>query len=98
MTTIAAEQRIERIFERREPGGLWAALARAADAPTLGTGDVWRGVERRLLSGEQPASTGMWQALARQVDPAQYRPRAVPDVAEERILEGEQPLIVIRSP
>jgi hypothetical protein len=70
--------------------GLWAGLAQAADAPTLGTGDVWRGIERRLLAVPAPAATGMWAALAQQIDPAQYCPHAVPDVAEEQVTEGDQ--------
>src|SRR5690349_1667416 len=98
MTISTAEQRIEQTFERGAPGGLWARLAQAADAPAVGTGDVWRGIERRLLTGRAPAATGMWAALAQQVDPAQYCPSAVPDVAEEAIAEDGQQLTVIRSP
>ena len=98
MTTIAIEHTIEQIFERNPPGGLWATLTRAADAPALGTGDLWRGLERRLLTGSAPAATGMWQALAARADPAQYRPQAVPDVAEEQVVEGDQTFTVIRSP
>jgi putative peptide zinc metalloprotease protein len=80
------------------PGGLWAALTRAADAPTVGSGDVWRGLGRRLLTGGAPAATGLWQGLAGRVDPAQYCPRAVPDVPEEQLVDGEQSFTVIRSP
>src|SRR5262245_41504452 len=98
MAIIAAERTIEQLFERDEPGGLWAALARAADAPAVAAGDVWRGLERRMLTGEAPAGTGMWVALAERVDPTQYRPCAVPDVAEEQVLEGDQTLTVMRSP
>jgi putative peptide zinc metalloprotease protein len=98
MTFSATEQRIEQVFERQAPGGLWSTLARAADAPALGSGDVWRGIERRLLTASAPAATGMWAALAQRVDPAQYRPHAVPDVAEEAVVEGDQQLTVIRSP
>src|SRR5215212_8295372 len=98
MAITTAEQRIEQVFERHAPAGLWAALDRAADAPTVGAGDVWRGLERRLLTGQAPADTGMWAALAQQVDPAQYCPRVVPDVAEELLVEDGQQLTVIRSP
>jgi putative peptide zinc metalloprotease protein len=98
MTISTAEQQIEQIFERHSPGGLWAGLAGAADAPAVGAGDVWRGIERRLLTSPAPAATGMWAALAQQVDPAQYCPHAVPDVAEEVIVEDGQQLTVIRSP
>jgi len=98
MTSSTAEQRIEQVFEHHAPGGLWAGLARAVDAPAVGAGDVWRGIERRLLTGPVPAATGMWAALAQQVDPAQYCPRAVPDVAEEVVVEDGQQLTVIRSP
>src|SRR3954471_10695802 len=98
MTISTAEQRIEQVFERHAPGGLWAGLAQAADAPAVGAGDIWRGMERRLLNGAAPAATGMWAALAQQVDPAQYCPHAVPDVAEEVVLEDSQQLTVIRSP
>src|SRR5689334_12292429 len=80
------------------PAGLWAALARAADAPAVGSGDVWRGLGRRLLTGGAPDATGLWQALAGRVDPAQYCPRAVPDVPEEQLVDGEQSFTVIRSP
>jgi hypothetical protein len=90
MTISTAEQRIEQVFERHAPGGLWAALARAADAPAVGTGDIWRGIDRRLLTSHAPAATGMWAALAQQVDPAQYSPHAVPDVAEEQVTAGDQ--------
>src|SRR5829696_7344798 len=98
MTISTAQQRIEQAFERRAPGGLWDDLAQAADAPTVGAGDVWRGIERRLLTSRAPAATGMWAALAQQVDPAQYCPHAVPDVAEELVVEDGQQLTVIRSP
>jgi putative peptide zinc metalloprotease protein len=98
MSTIAAEQRIEHVFDWHTPGGLWARLSHAADAPALGSGDIWRGLDRRLLTGPAPAATGMWAALERQVDPSQYRPHAVPDVAEEVVVEGDQQLTVIRSP
>src|SRR5689334_12016071 len=98
MTASTAEQRIEQIFERHVPGGLWARLSQAADAPTVGAGDVWRGIERRLLNGPASAATGMWAALAQQIDPAQYCPHAVPDVAEELVVEDGQQLTVIRSP
>src|SRR4029079_2004807 len=98
MAITAAENTIEQVFERHAPGGLWAALAHAADAPTVGAGDVWRGIHPRLLPGQAPAATGMWDALAQQVDPAQYCPHAVPDVAEEVVLEDGQQLTVIRSP
>src|SRR5690242_9240923 len=98
MATVAVEHTIEHALERHAPAGLWAALARAADAPALGSGDLWRGLERRLLTGQAPAATGMWAALAQQVDPAQYCPCAVPDVAEEQVAEGDQQLTVIRSP
>src|SRR6476659_8851264 len=98
MTITATENTIEQIFERHAPGGMWARLARAADAPAVGAGDVWRGIERRLLTGHAPAATGMWAALAQQVDPAQYCPHAVPDVAEEVVVEDGQQLTVIRSP
>jgi putative peptide zinc metalloprotease protein len=37
-----------------EPGGLWRNLARAVDAPAVGVGDVWRGLERR--TGNAPAA------------------------------------------
>src|SRR3954447_21170306 len=98
MAITAAENTIEQVFERHAPGGLWAGLAQAADAPTVGAGDIWRGIDRRLLTGPAPAATGMWAALAQQVDPAQYCPHAVPDVAEEVVLEDGQQLTVIRSP
>src|SRR6478672_4651679 len=98
MTISTAEQRLEQVFERHAPGGLWAGLARAADAPAVGAGDVWRGIERRLLTGPAPDATGMWAALAQRVDPAQYCPHAVPDVAEEVVIEDGQQLTVIRSP
>jgi len=98
MAITAAENTIEQVFERHAPGGLWAALARAADAPAVGAGDLWRGLERRLLTSHAPAATGMWAALAQQVDPAQYCPHAVPDVAEEVVVEDGQQLTVIRSP
>jgi putative peptide zinc metalloprotease protein len=98
MAAISAERSIERIAERASPGGLWAALARAADAPTLGAGDVWRGLDRRLLTGGVPAQTGMWAGLAQRVDPAQYCPRAVPDVPEEQQVDGAQAFTIIRSP
>jgi putative peptide zinc metalloprotease protein len=98
MATISVERSIEHVAERHTPGGLWAALARAADAPTVGAGDIWRGVDRRLLTGQAPAATGMWAALAQQLDPAQYYPHAVPDVAEEVLVEAGQQLTVIRSP
>src|SRR6476619_5240430 len=98
MTISTAEQRIEQAFERHAPGGLWAGLAQAADAPTIGAGDVWRGIERRLLTSPTPIATGMWAALAQEVDPAQYCPHAVPDVAEEVVVEDGQQLTVIRSP
>ncbi|HEX9371962.1 MAG TPA: cyclic nucleotide-binding protein, partial [Roseiflexaceae bacterium] len=98
MAIIETEQAVEQFFERRPPGGLWAALARAANAPAAGRGVVWRGVEQRLLGGGAPAQTGMWAALARRVDPAQYCPQAVPDVAEEQIADGDQTFTVIRSP
>jgi putative peptide zinc metalloprotease protein len=98
MATIAAEQASQQKGERDAPGGVWAALARAANAPALGSGDVWRGLERRLLTGGAPAATGMWAALAARVDLAQFRPEAVPDVAEERIVDGDQTFTVIRSP
>src|ERR1044071_4908017 len=70
MTIIAAERRIEQVFEREHrPGGLWAALARHADEPTLGVGDIWRGLERRLLTVDAPpAATGLWPALAARTD------------------------------
>jgi len=35
MAIIAAERTIEQLFERGEPGGLWATLARAADEPAV---------------------------------------------------------------
>src|SRR6266540_4084068 len=98
MAVLSAERSSERIAERAGPGGLWAALARAADAPTLGAGDVWRGLDRRLLTGGAQAKTGMWAALARRVDPAQYCPRAVPDVPEEQLVDGAQTFTIIRSP
>src|ERR1700712_5279934 len=98
MTASAVEQRVEQVFEHGTPGGLWAALSRAADAPALSAGDLWRGLDRRLPRGAAPATTGMWTALAQQVDPAQYCPQAVPDVAEEQIVDGEQTFTVIRSP
>ncbi|HJZ50440.1 MAG TPA: cyclic nucleotide-binding protein, partial [Roseiflexaceae bacterium] len=98
MSIIAAEQRIEQVFERHMPAGLWHTLAQAVDAPTLGSGDIWRGLERRLLTGQAAAATGMWAALAQRLDPAQYCPHAVPDVAEEVLVEGDQQLTVIRSP
>ena len=98
MAVLSAERSSERSAERAGPGGLWAALARAADAPTLGAGDVWRGLDRRLLTGGAQAKTGMWAALARRVDPAQYCPRAVPDVPEEQLVDGAQTFTIIRSP
>ena len=58
MALISAERSIEQVFERHAPGGLWAGLAQAADAPTLGTGDVWRGIERR----PQPACGPRWRS------------------------------------
>src|ERR1051325_592678 len=98
MATTTVERRIDQVFAREStPGGIWAALARADAAPTLGAGDLWRGVERRLLQGKPQAPTGMWPALAERADPAQYRPRAVPDVAEEQVTEGDQTYTVIRS-
>src|SRR5262245_1986777 len=99
MTIIAAERRIEQVFEREHtPGGLWSALTRHADEPALGVGDIWRGLERRLLTAAPPAATGLWAALAARADPAQYRPHAIPDVAEEQVVEDGQSLTVIRSP
>jgi len=98
MAITTAENTIEQVFDRHAPDGIWAALTRAADAPALGSGDIWRGLERRLLAGPAPAATGMWAALAQRVDPAQYCPHAVPDVAEELIVEDRQQLTVIRSP
>jgi putative peptide zinc metalloprotease protein len=98
MTITIAERRIEQVFEyEHTPGGLWAALARHADEPAEGIGDIWRGLERRLLNSK-PAPTGLLAALAERADPAQYRPHAVPDVAEESVTEGDQPYTVIRSP
>ncbi len=61
--TIAAtaERRIEQVFEHEHtPGGLWATLARHADEPTEGIGDIWRGLERRLLNSKPAAPTGLW--------------------------------------
>ncbi|MFL5800956.1 MAG: cyclic nucleotide-binding protein, partial [Roseiflexaceae bacterium] len=100
MALTATEHRIDQILEHQHtPGGLWAALARRADAPALGVGDVWRGLERRLLtSASRLTTTGMWSALAERSDPTQYRPHAVPDVAEEQVVEGDQTYTVIRSP
>src|SRR5262245_47635594 len=100
MALAATEQRTDQIFERQHtPGGVWAALARQADAPAVGVGDVWRGLERRLLtSTSQPATTNMWSALAERSDPTLYCPDAVPDVAEEQVVEGDQTYTVIRSP
>src|SRR6266536_2577453 len=98
MAATSAERSIERIAERAGPSGLWATLARAADAPTLGAGDVWRGLDRRLLTGGATAQNGMWAGLAQRVDPAQYCPRAVPDVPEEKLVDGAQPFTIIRSP
>src|SRR5262245_24554305 len=99
MAIFAAERTIEQVFEREDtPGGLWAALARAADEPTVGAGDIWRGLERRLLTSATTPGDGMWDALAERVDPTQYRPCAVPDVAEEQVTEGDQTLTVMRSP
>src|SRR5690349_13515991 len=98
MAITTDEQRIEQVLERHAPGGLWDRLSRSADAPAVGSGDVWRGLERRLLTNPAPAGTGMWAALAQQVDPAQYCPHAVPDVAEEEIVEGDQRLTIIRTP
>ncbi len=98
MTITTAEHTIEQVFERRPPGGLWAGLAQAADAPAVGAGDIWRGIDRRLLTSAAPSTTGMWATLAQQVDPAQYCPHAVPDVAEEVVVEDGQQLTVIRSP
>ena len=89
MATIAAQQLVEPSFEHGQPRGLWAVLARAADAPALGSGDIWRGLDRRLLTSGKPNATGLWDTLAQHVDPAQYCPRAVPDVAEEQIVEGD---------
>lgn len=82
----------------RPPTGLWASLAHAADAPTVGAGDLWRGLSRRLLAAPPAQPGAFWPALAARTDPAQYRPRAVPSVPEERMREGEQVLTVIRSP
>jgi putative peptide zinc metalloprotease protein len=100
MTTITSDQRSTQAFDSsRAPQGLWVALARRADEPALGIGDMWRGLERRLIVSPQSTnSIGLWSALAEQSDPAQYRPTAVPDVAEELIVEGGQPLTIIRSP
>ncbi|HEU5097665.1 MAG TPA: cyclic nucleotide-binding domain-containing protein [Roseiflexaceae bacterium] len=98
MAIIVAESSIEQSLGRQAPGGLWDRLAHSADAPAIGAGDVWRGLERRLLTSQATAGTGMWAALAQRVDPAQYCPHAVPDVAEEEIVEGGQRLTVIRSP
>jgi putative peptide zinc metalloprotease protein len=60
MATLSAERRIERtvgrVRNRTSPAGLWAGLARAAEAATLGTGDVWRGLERRLVLDGQPTN------------------------------------------
>jgi putative peptide zinc metalloprotease protein len=100
MTTVTAAHSIERAFQHpRMPGGVWAALARHADEPTLGVGDIWRGMERRLLtSGSSSTSADLWAALGARADPAQYRPTAVPDVAEEVVAEGDQLYTVIRSP
>ena len=83
---------------QRPPAGLWIRLARSADAPSTGAGDIWRGLGRRLLLTPAPTPTGLWPALAARVDPAQYRPHAVPDVAEEQITDGDQAVTVIRSP
>ena len=83
-------------FAHHAPGGLWAGLARAAEAPAPGDGGLWRGIEQRL--GGAPAATGLWSALAQRIDPAQYCPCAVPDVAEEQIADGDQTFTVIRSP
>jgi putative peptide zinc metalloprotease protein len=81
------------------PNGLWVALARHADEPSLGVGDLWRGLERRLITNATPShSAGLWESLADRSDPAQYKPEAVPDVAEELVVEGEQTFTVIRSP
>lgn len=80
------------------PAGLWARLATAASAPAIGSGDIWRGLARRLLLARPASTDGLWPALAARTDPAQYCPSAVPDVAEEQIRDGEQVMTVIRSP
>src|SRR5262245_41516803 len=98
MAAISAERTSEQIAERAGPSGLWATLARAADAPTTGAGDIWRGLDRRLLAGDAPAQNGMWPALAQRVDPTQYCPRAVSDVPEEQLVDGTQTFTIIRSP
>lgn len=98
MTDLVSVHGLEHLLTQPAPGGIWRALARAADSPTMGVGDVWRGIDRRLLVGEAPSSTGLWQALAERVDPTRYCPRAVPDVAEEQVTEGDQTFTVIRSP
>lgn len=83
--------------EANIPWGVWASVARRADAPAVGTGDIWRGLERRLISRSAPPAEP-WADLQRRVDPTLYCPRAVPDVAEEQISEGDQVYTVIRSP
>ena len=46
------ERSLEQVLEReRTPGGLWAALARHADEPAEGIGDIWRGLEASFPLG-----------------------------------------------
>jgi putative peptide zinc metalloprotease protein len=85
------------------PAGLWGRLQRAADAPAVGIGDLWRGLERRLLVTPAPATpaktaSSIFAGLAERINPALYRPEAIPDVAEEQVREGDQLFTVIRSP
>lgn len=102
-----------RLSQNPPRDGLWAGIARAADAPTVGVGDVWRGLERRvapaaresetavlsaLVLGDWPPPPRLWAALADRTNPALYRPCAVPDVAEETVAEAGEALTVIRSP
>lgn len=89
--------------EAPRPSGLWRSLAAAADAPAVGVGDVWRGLERRLIlsarrSGGEPPAASLWAGLRARVDPALYRPCAIPNVPHERVTEDGQTYTVIRSP
>jgi putative peptide zinc metalloprotease protein len=96
--TTVEQLPLERSNRRNEPGGIWAELGDKLDGQGVDTGDVWRGIERRLLLLGYGGATGLWDALAERTDATLYRPAAVPDVAEEQVVEGDQIFTVIRSP